>query len=80
MTLFFISKDYTPLMGKNLDENAMRAVHMADVIVIVDKKDRWLTTKDRFDAHGQYLHPRRQGELLATYHVISRPTNGEAED
>jgi hypothetical protein len=80
MTLFFINKNYVPGLGKRFDKNPMSAVHMAEVIVIVDKQDRWLTTKDRFDAHGQYLHKRRRGELLATYHVISRPTNGEAED
>jgi hypothetical protein len=45
------------------------------VIVIVDKDDRWLTTKDRHDARGQYLHERRKAELLSSYHVIIRPTN-----
>jgi hypothetical protein len=75
MTLYFINKQSVPGLGKRFDERPMMAVNMADVIVIVDKDDRWLTTKDRHDARGQYLHERRKAELLSSYHVIIRPTN-----
>jgi hypothetical protein len=74
MTLFFIKKQFVPGLGKRFDAKPMMAVGMADVIVIVDKDDRWLITKDRHDVHGQYLHPQRRAELLANYHVLARPS------
>lgn len=67
-------------MGKRFDAHPTRAAQMADVVVIVDREDRWLTTKDRYDAHGQYLHPGRRAQLLTDYHVLVRPTNGEPDD
>jgi hypothetical protein len=80
MTLFFIKRENVPGLGKRYDADPCAAARMADVVVIVDKQDRWLTTKDRYDAHGQYLHPRRRAELLSGYHVVVRPTNGEPDD
>ena len=75
MTLFFIRKEYVPGLGKRFDAKPMMAMEMADVVVIVDKNDQWLTTKDRHTSRGEYLHEQRKAELLAEYHVISRPTN-----
>lgn len=75
MTLFFIRKELKPGMGKRFDESRTQAAAMADVVVLVDDEDRWLTTKDRHTSHGAYLHPRRKVELLNEYYVLIRPTN-----
>lgn len=76
MTLFFVKKDVARGLGRRmLDEDPHRLVGVSDVIVIVDKHDQWVTTKDRFDAHGQIVHPQRRAELLTNYTTISRPTN-----
>jgi hypothetical protein len=73
MTLFFIGKQI--VIGKRMLDNPHMLAMNSDVVVIVDKDDKWITTRDRHDAHGQAVHPRRRAELLEKYTTISRPTS-----
>ena len=75
MTLYFVSREVARGIGRRVLENRHQLVSMAQVIVIVDKKDQWLTTKDRFEPHGQVVHPRRRAELLENYKTYTFPTN-----
>lgn len=75
MTLFFVSRTTARGLGRRmLDEAPDRLISVSDVVVIVDKKDHWITTIDRHDTHGQTVHPQRRAELLERYFVISRPS------
>lgn len=75
MTLFFVNRDIARGLGRRmLDEAPDRLISVSDVVVIVNKKDQWVTTIDRHDAHGQSVHPKRRAELMERYFVISRPS------
>lgn len=80
MTLFFVDRGTARVMGRRalvddaykLLDDAYKLVSVSDVVAIVDKKDQWVTTKDRHDAKGQIVHPQRQAELLTRYYVVIR--------
>lgn len=80
MTLFFLNKNFQNQLGKRFDAHPTQAANLAEVIVIVDKNDHWITSKDRLEPRGLTVHPRRRAELIDEYLCIVRPTNGESEE
>jgi hypothetical protein len=75
MTLFFVQNEVAIGIGKRIEEDPHKLVSLADVVVIVGKDDKWVTTIDRHHTHGQIVPPERRAALLERYTTIVKPTN-----